>query len=148
MKAKEYIMSTIMNDPQGEAKQIINYNTNTMSDLKKTGTITEIHKTESGTSKAGKEWEKTSFVIDTNDTYNPLVCFSVFGSEKVENLNKFNKVGDVVTVSFNVSSRSWEKDGKVSWFHNLDSWMIKKTDGSTQEETPASEATEEDDLPF
>jgi hypothetical protein len=32
MKAKEAIMSTVMHDPQSEVKQIINYNTNTMSE--------------------------------------------------------------------------------------------------------------------
>lgn len=136
-----------MHDPQGEVKQIINTNINTMSDkLEKTGVITEILPVESGTSKAGKEWQKQSFVIDTNADFNPLICFGVFGDEKVENLNKYNKVGDTVTVQFNVSSNRWAPEGKpVKYFTSLDAWRIEKA-GVTESKAPA--ATEEDDLPF
>jgi hypothetical protein len=148
MKSKEDIMATTMHDPHGEEKQIININTNIMSDLQKTGTIIEILPIQKGTSKAGKEWQKQNFIIDTNETYNNIICFGVFGEEKVENLNKYNKVGDVVTVTFNVSCNKWAPEGKeVKYFTSLDAWRIDKTDGkpSTQD---APAATEEDDLPF
>lgn len=104
------------------------------------GRITKVLEVESGTSKAGKEWKKQNFVIDTGDQYNPEVCFQIFGDEKVENFAKNNKVGDEVNVSFNVSSR--EYNGK--YFHNLDAWKITKVGN----EQPVPQSGDEDDLPF
>ncbi len=106
------------------------------------GRITKILEVESGTSKAGKEWKKQNFVIDTGDQYNPEVCFQVFGDDNVTNLTKFNKVGDEVKVNFNVSSREY----KEKYFHNLDAWRISKAEGVA--ETSVKEEPIEDDLPF
>jgi len=105
------------------------------------GKITKILEVESGTSKAGKEWRKQVFVIDTGDQYNPEIAFSVFGDEKVEKLTKYNKVGQEVEVAFNVSSR--EYNGK--YFHNLDAWKIQNIDGEVK---PQEAEAESDDLPF
>ena len=90
------------------------------------GVISSILDVESGTSKAGKEWKKQGFVIDTGNEYNPEVCFSVFGEDKIESLSKHN-AGDEVNVSFNLSSR--EFNGK--YYHNIDAWQIEKV-GSTE----------------
>lgn len=143
MRAKEAYMQTVMQDPRDEAEQILNLNTNTMSELKVTGKIEELLPVESGVSKAGKDWKKQNFVVNTGDEYNPLVCFSVFGDEKVANLAN-NKVGETVEVAFNVSSRKWEKDGKVSYFHNLDAWKINVVG---EEKVSLGEA-DSDSLPF
>ena len=83
------------------------------------GKITKVLEVESGTSKAGKEWRKQDFVVDTGDQYNPEVCFNLFGDEKIEMLFKFSE-GQEVEISFNVSSR--EFNGK--YYHNLDAWKI------------------------
>jgi len=112
-----------------------------MSELKVKGTITEVLKVESGVSKAGKEWQKLTFILDTKEQFNPLVAFSLFGSEKVENFNKYNKVGDEVDVSFNISSR--EHEGK--WYNSIDAWKVFKA--STDQKLVAAE-DESDDLPF
>ena len=93
-----------------------------MSDLKVTGKITSILDVETGTSKAGKEWQKINFVIDTGADFNNIVCFQIFGEEKVENFTKYNKVGSEVDVSFNVSSREY----KGKYYHNLDAWKVLK----------------------
>ena len=74
---------------------------------------------ETGTSKSGKEWAKHGFVVNTGDKYNPEVCFSAFGSEKVEMLELLNP-GDSVLVLFSVSSR--EFNGK--YYHNLDAFKV------------------------
>jgi len=87
-----------------------------------TGTIQTVLDVEKGVSKADKAWSKINFVVDTAAEYNPLVCFQIFGDEKVENFLKYNKVGDFVTVSFNISSR--EYNGK--YFHNVDAWRVEK----------------------
>ena len=54
------------------------------------GKINQILSVESGTSKAGKEWKKQSFVVDTGAQYNPLVCFSLFGEEKISMLTNLS----------------------------------------------------------
>ena len=116
-----------------------------MSDLRVTGVIKKINPIEKGQSKAGKEWQKQTFVIDTGEKFNPEVCFQVFGAEKCENLTKYNKVGDNVEVSFNVSSR--EFNGK--YYHNLDAWKVSKSEGMTTAPAPANvDAEGVDDLPF
>ena len=111
-----------------------------MSDLKLTGKIIEILPKETGTSKAGKEWEKQTFVIDIGTTYNNQISFGLFGSEKVENFNKYNKVGSDVDVSFNISCR--EHNSK--WYTQLDAWKVFKTEVDTE----AVAVDEADDLPF
>ncbi len=130
-----------------------------MSNLAVKGRIKQILSLESGQSKAGKEWKKQSFVLDTGAQYNPEVCFSLFGDDKIAVLRNFNQ-GDEVEVAFNVSSR--EYNGK--WYHNIDAWKIDKIGSAVQEGNNAPLPTEEpqaslntadlsaddedDDLPF
>ncbi len=115
-----------------------------MSELKVKGKITKVLDVESGTSKAGKDWKKLQFVVDTGDQFNPEVCFQLFGDEKVENFNKDNKVGQEVEVSFNVSSR--EFNGK--YYHNLDAWKVFKASEEKVSPELNKSDTETDDLPF
>jgi len=90
-----------------------------MSNIK-TGEITEILPTESGTSKAGKDWKKLTFAIDTKEQYNNIVAFEVFGDEKVDNFLKYNKIGKTVDVEFNLSSNKW----KDKYFTSASAWKI------------------------
>jgi len=113
-----------------------------MSELKIKGKITKILNVESGTSKAGKDWKKQNFVIDTGKEYNPEVCFSMFGDDKLEILSKYKEGADV-EVHFNVSSR--EFNGK--YYHNLDCWRIDAGDKAPNPELNKSDA-EDDMLPF
>ena len=103
---------------------------------------------ESGTSKAGKERKKQTFLLETGAQYNPEICFQLFGEEKIEMLNHHNE-GDEVEVSFNLSSK--EYNGR--YFHNIDAWRIENINNNLpneMENTPEFDAptTEEDDLPF
>jgi hypothetical protein len=98
---------------------------------------------ETGTSKAGKEWQKQNFVINTGDQFNPEVCIGLFG-DKVDLLNGVN-VGDELTVSINVSSR--EFNGK--YYTQVDGWKIAK--GSSIQQPVIEQYNnndEPDDLPF
>jgi hypothetical protein len=114
------------------------------------GKISSKLSVESGTSKAGKEWKKQSFLVDTGAQYNPEICFQLFGDEKIAMLEHYN-IGDQVEVSFNLSSREW--NGR--YFHNVDAWKIEKigegiVESEHLEEPPVfdASASEEDDLPF
>ena len=113
------------------------------------GTLKKVLDTESGTSKAGNEWKKQSFILDTGSQYNPEICFQLFGDEKIQLLKEYNE-GDQIEVSFNLSSI--EYNGR--YFHNVDAWRIEKLNESktniNESEIPQfnSSNNEEDDLPF
>ncbi len=117
-------------------------------ELKIKGRIIKILSIESGTSKAGKEWKKQGFVIDTGAQYNPEVCFSLFGDDKIAMLRNFGE-GQEVEVAFNISSR--EFNGK--YYHNIDAWKIntagQATEGGAAPAPAIDDAPAEyDDLPF
>lgn len=40
------------------------------------------------------------------------------------------KVGDEIKVHFNIRGNRWEKDGKVSYFTNLDAWRVESNLGA------------------
>ncbi|CAB4149043.1 Protein of unknown function DUF3127 [uncultured Caudovirales phage] len=125
--------------------------------LQITGVLKTVLPLEKGTTKAGAEWQKQSFIVANNDGYEnreQIFCFEVFGEEKVQNFNKFNKQGDNVTVEFNISTNEW--NGK--YFTSLQSWKISKdTNGIDDTKVPnASEfelaenitSNDNDNLPF
>ena len=110
--------------------------------MKVTGKITKVLDTQKGTSAAGKDWQKLSFILETTEDYNNLYCFDVFGDEKVEQFLKYNKVGQEVDVSFNVQTNEY----KGKYYTSLQSWKIFKAEaGETAQEVAQEEA---DDLPF
>jgi len=117
--------------------------------LQISGVISKVLPLEQGTTKAGSEWQKQSFIVANKDGYEgkeQLFCFEVFGEEKVQNFNKFNKVGDAVTVDFNISTNEWQ--GK--YFTSLQSWKVTKLENNIEVKEPAtlSAGVEVDNLPF
>ena len=118
------------------------------------GIIKTVLPIEKGLTKADKEWQKQYFIVANNDGYEnkeQIFCFEVFGEEKVQNFNKFNKVGDSVTVDFNISTNEW--NGK--YFTSLQSWKVSKSETTNvvpeaMAFQPATDFKEEDhdDLPF
>ena len=120
-------------------------------ELKVTGHIIKVQDVESGTSKNGKEWQKLSFIVDTKSEYNNIYSFEIFGSDKVEKFNKWNKEGSKVTVSFNVNCREY----KGKFYTSLMAWNIfnEFSDAPTESEKIAVKPVLEpedsqDDLPF
>lgn len=111
--------------------------------MKVKGEITKVLEIQKGTSKEGKEWQKLSFILKTDEEYNNLYCFEVFGDEKVETFTKYNKVGSVVDVEFNVKTNEW----KGKYYTSLQAWKIFKADaGST--ESVAEPVETDSGLPF
>ena len=124
--------------------------------MKVTGKIEKILETTKGV-KDGREWKKISFTLRTNEQYNNLYCFDIFGSDKVDNFEKYNKEGSYVDVDFNVKCNEW----KGKYFTSLDAWKIFKAENDIDvvdaEEIPANlqeakakieKIMDEDDLPF
>ena len=118
-----------------------------------TGKILQIMPTTTGTSKAGKDWVKQEFVIETQETYPKKVCISVMG-DKTQELKKYVP-GNEIKVSLNLESR--EYNGK--WYTNVNAWRIEGSTGGQAEssstetfientEMPSSGESSRDDLPF
>jgi len=106
--------------------------------LQVTGKIQQILKPESGVSRAGKEWKKQEFVIETEEQFPRKVCFTLFG-DKSSLLDSFSE-GDEVDVSFNLESR--EFNGK--WYHNINAWKLDKKQGEESLPEPPPEFRPED----
>lgn len=88
------------------------------------GTIIKILDVQKGDKKDGSgQWEKQQFVVDTKSQYNNLYCFEIFGDQKVDNFAKFNKVGQEVTVEFNVNTSEYQ--GK--YYTTLSAWKIMES---------------------
>jgi hypothetical protein len=111
--------------------------------MKVTGKIEKILDTATGTSKAGKEWKKTSFLLKTDEEYNNLYCFDVFGGEKVDNFLQWNAKGDIVEVDFNVRTNEW----KDKYFTSLEAWKVFKANTNEINEG-VEQVANESDLPF
>jgi len=88
------------------------------------GIIEKILEVQTGEKKDGSgQWEKQQFIVRTQEQYNNLYCFEIFGDQKVDNFAKFNKVGQEVTVEFNVNTS--EHQGK--YYTTLSAWKIMAT---------------------
>ncbi len=90
------------------------------------GTLIQKLRPESGVSKAGKEWSKQDFVIETNEQFPKKICFTLFG-DKVSLINSISE-GNEIEVFFTVESRDF--NGK--WYHNINAWKIENAAAATQ----------------
>lgn len=117
------------------------------------GKIILVMPAQGGTSKAGNEWKKQDYVLETTDSQYPKkVCFNIFGADKIEQ-NKV-EVGDDVLVSFDLESR--EFNGR--WYTDVRAWRIEKVaaDQMGQQSAPVppvdffinQDQSSNDDLPF
>ncbi len=120
-----------------------------MENLKLQGEIITISDIQEGVSQKGNSWKKLGFLLRTNGEYPVEVYFTVFGDEKVDNFMKYNKVGQMVDVSFNANSREYQ--GK--YYTDLSAWkvFVLKEENTTAESNEGytqvnGEAVE--DLPF
>lgn len=115
------------------------------------GRITEKLAVKSGTSKAtGKEWSTQSFVIDTGEDFNNILCVEMFGAEKIDELKKY-QVGDGVNVNVNVSSNAWTnpKTKLTNYFTKASLWKMAKVEEEGVQEAPEESFEQEpSDLPF
>ena len=73
----------------------------------------------SGTSKAGNEWHKQEYVLETLESFPKKVHFDFFG-EKADQypLN----IGDVIRLSFDIESR--EYNGR--WFNSVRAFRVNR----------------------
>lgn len=90
------------------------------------GRIIEIFSTQTITDK----FKKREFIVEYTDnpsgTYVQYLKFQ-FTGEKCTILDTY-KTGQEVTVSFNLKGRKYEKDGRVSYFMDLEAWKLSGAD--------------------
>lgn len=122
-----------------------------MNDLKFQGEITKISEVQEGVSKKGTNWKKLGFIVTSMGEYQDDVYFTVFGEEKVDNFMKYNKVGQMVEVSFNINCREYND----RYYTDLNAWKVFTVKTEVAAETTDVEVDEEyhsvngkDDLPF
>ena len=106
-----------------------------------TGKLVKILDLETGTSKAGKEWQKQTVVIDSGDEFNNLTAVSAFGEDKIKHLNKL-QVGMTVAILCNVYSREY----KGKYYHNIDGYHF--TQQSDNDEKFVTTDDDNEPLPF
>lgn len=89
---------------------------------------------ESGISKAGKEWQKQSILVEQTGDYNKEVVISFFG-DKMKSIRDIEE-GSEVSVSINLSSREF----KGNYYHNIDGWFCavkgQETVGDINDDLP------------
>ena len=103
-------------------------------------------------------FKKREFVVEKTETASDRVFTDTIKFQLIQDrcaLLDAYKVGDDVKVTFNIKGSKWEKEGRTSYFVNLDVWKMEKLSESTStpavsqpvvESTPLPEG--EDDLPF
>lgn len=83
------------------------------------GKVTNILPMRSGVSARG-EWKSQEFVISTEEQYPKMVCFQVFGEDRI---NSFAlQVGEAVKVSFDISAHEYQ--GR--FFNSVNAWKVEK----------------------
>ncbi len=102
-------------------------------------------------------FKKREFVLEKKESasgreFIETIKFQLL-QDKSDLLDQF-EINDEISVSFNIKGNRWEKDGKVSYFNNLDAWRITKVNKEMAQGTPPPPSMDEippemeDDLPF
>tara|TARA_R100000329_G_scaffold125775_2_gene104339 strand:+ start:2290 stop:2661 length:372 start_codon:yes stop_codon:yes gene_type:complete len=123
-----------------------------MNDLKFQGEIVKISDIQEGVSQKGTNWKKLGFIVKTSGEYPSEVYFTVFGEEKVDNFMKYNKVGQMVEVSFNINCREYNE----RYYTDLNAWKVftlkdevnQTDDVIVDEDYHTVNGEVEEDLPF
>jgi len=135
-----------------------------MSKLNVTGKVDKILPKQEGVSKAGTEWQKIAFILKTDEKWNNVYCFDLFGEDKVTDFMTTRELGSEINVFFNVKTSEY----KGRYYTSLDVWKIEDSENSTTEVSRQDEfnnavneevvneenelipqtSTDDDDLPF
>lgn len=107
--------------------------------------------------RTGSEWKVQEYVLETMEQYPRKMCFDVFGADKIAQFAI--KIGDEVTVSFDVDAREYQ--GR--WYNSIRAWKVERVQAQpanaapeavpfppTATEAPVdfSSSNATDDLPF
>lgn len=117
------------------------------------------------TQQVSEKFKKREFVVEKEENNGGMVFTEIIKFQLVQDkcglLDPF-ALHDELKVSFNIKGSRWEKEGRVSYFTNLDAWRIEKigaegtgsaastgdTPFPSEEPSFASDSDDSDDLPF
>ncbi|HIG26712.1 MAG TPA: DUF3127 domain-containing protein [Verrucomicrobiales bacterium] len=97
-------------------------------------------------------FRKREFVIETKEENNSmefkeLLKFQLT-QDRCDLLDPF-QVNDEISVSFRLKGRRWERDGKVSYFTNLEAWRLQRVGNAAPDSQVEERPTPtDDDIPF
>ncbi len=119
------------------------------------GKIIELYQTQ----EISERFRKREFVLEVEEirgamNFTELIKFQTI-QDRTAILDSFS-IGDNVKVSFGIKGRKWEKDGKISYFTNLEAWRIEavQTEMAPPQMQPPDDGLmpppddQQDDLPF
>lgn len=69
--------------------------------------------------RTGNNWVVQSYVVETHEQYPKRCVFDIFGEDRIKEANI--KVGDEVTVSFDIDAREYQ--GR--WFNSVRAWRVQ-----------------------
>lgn len=97
--------------------------------LEITGKLVEKYDTQN----VSDRFKKREFVLELVEEVNGNPYTNYAKMQLVQNkcdiLDRFN-VGDVLRVNFNIKGNRYEKEGRTSYFSNLDAWRLEKADAA------------------
>ena len=100
-----------------------------------TGKIIAALQPRSGTSaRTGNTWKSQDFVIETHDQYPRKCVFTVFGEDRLNEMNL--QVGAEVTVSFDIDAHEYQ--GR--WFNSIRAWKVERIDPNAVAQAPVQPA--------
>lgn len=106
----------------------------TNTPLNISGIVLNILPLQMGTSKAGNQWQKQDFILETGGQYPRKVCICLFG----DNVAKFPlQVGQSVTASVDIESREFN----ARWYTDVRAWNVVYNDQQQGAPAPAPTAT-------
>jgi hypothetical protein len=110
-----------------------------------------------------ESFKTREFVVEKSEDINGKLITNFIKFQCVQDrtgiIDRVN-VGDEIKVHFNIRGSKWEKDGRVSYFNNLDAWRIEQILQPGKNEAPDNDHLEPldtftsssdqvvDDLPF
>ena len=101
------------------------------------------------TTAVSDKFKKREFILETKESsgsfdFTEYIKFQLI-MDKCSLLDPF-QTGENMKVHFNLRGRKWEKDGKVSYFTNLDAWKLEKINEGN--EAPQASSFPQDDAPM
>lgn len=118
-----------------------------------TGNLTEKFNTQEITA----SFKKREFVIEKTENaggreFTEVIKFQL-SQDRCDLIDPYN-INEEIKVHFNIKGRKWEKDGRVSYFTNLEAWRLEKVavtqgnDGPPQPSVDDIPPEMDNDLPF
>ncbi len=112
------------------------------------------------TEKISDSFRKREFVVEKKKTvgsseFVDMIKFQLT-QDRCDILDNYNQ-DDEIKISFNIRGRKWEKEGRVSYFTNLEAWRIEKISAEESQDQPPPPVPPDDalfedggsdDLPF